>query len=157
MAQEEIQTYNKLCAKFLGYQVLHKKFQQLWSTSSNEYEFVWEEGEIVCDKEGDEVQIYPDADPLTDLADLPFDSNWNWIMEVVERIEKLKFIIDISSDSCLIQSSDGEYSESSNRMVNCSHQIYLTEVSKKEAVITAIYQFLTWYNETTTTNSTTGG
>ena len=67
---------------------------------------------------------------------LRFNSDWNWIMEVVEAIEKLGYEIDIFSNCVQICDTPDEN--------------YITEAAgktKKEAVVQAINQFLIWYNE----------
>jgi hypothetical protein len=67
---------------------------------------------------------------------LKFHSNWDWIMEVVEAIEKKGYEIDIFSNCVEICDTPDEN--------------YITEAvgkTKKEAVVQAINQFLIWYNE----------
>jgi hypothetical protein len=70
---------------------------------------------------------------------LKFHSDWNWIMEVVEAIEKKGYEIDIFSNCVEICDTPDEN--------------YITEAvgkTKKEAVVQAINQFLIWYNENNT-------
>lgn len=71
---------------------------------------------------------------------LKFHSDWNWIMEVVEAIEKLGYNrrVDIDSSHVLIQ-----YKE---------WYTLVQKDSKKEAVVQAINQFLIWYNENSSQN-----
>lgn len=75
------------------------------------------------------------------------DYDWNWIMEVVEAIEKLKYLVVIKSNFCQIQ-------ELGNRENNFNPKIIssLYSKSKQEAVIQAINQFLIWYNNENKTN-----
>lgn len=64
-----------------------------------------------------------------------FLNNWNWIMEMVEAIEKKRYEIDIFSNCVEICDTPDEN--------------YITESvgkTKKEAVVQAINQFLIWYN-----------
>jgi hypothetical protein len=82
---KEIIEGNKLIAEFIGYQILHKKYQYRSFNSSNESYFEESEGDIVCDKNGDEVNLYLDGDPLFDLSELPFHSSWDLLMPVVEK------------------------------------------------------------------------
>lgn len=89
MKEQEIIEGNKLIAEFMEYQILHKRFQyQSWN-SSNESYFSTDTGDIVCDKHGHEVNLYPDGDPLMELSELPFNSSWDWLMPVITKcIEK---------------------------------------------------------------------
>lgn len=77
---------NKIIAEFMGYKIENKKYQSLHFHSSNESDWVWEEGEIVT-LNGSEVSD-ESQEPYFSLEDLPFNSDWNWLMEVVEKIEK---------------------------------------------------------------------
>jgi hypothetical protein len=103
MNNKEIENYNRLCAEFLGWKNLN-------DDSFPEY----------IDKLGN---FYP-------LKELTFDSDWNWIMEVVDAIEKLGHTVDIWNNVCVIPHLKKSIGE-----------------SKKEAVVQAINQFLIWYNE----------
>ena len=125
MTPDEILDYNKRCAEFLGVDVNYST-------------------EVYKDSKST-LRQYIHNMPKSES--LKFHSDWNWIMEVVKAIEKLNFAVEINSDTCVIQSNDGEYSESSNCMVNCSYEEYSTHSSKKEAVVQAINQLLIWYNE----------
>jgi predicted phosphohydrolase len=65
---------------------------------------------------------------------LNFASDWNWIMEVVEKIEDIYRIqpIQIAGTRCLIHTN---------------HTFNVYRSSKKEAVVQAIWEFLNWYNK----------
>lgn len=114
MTQEEILEYNKLCAEFLGVDIHYS------------------------------VEVYKDSkSPLRQYIDnrpksepLLFHSDWNWIMEVVEAIEKLPGIkqFHIVDNSAYL-----------NGGLNVGS--FANESGKKEAVVQAINQFLIWYNE----------
>jgi hypothetical protein len=78
--------------------------------------------------------------------ELMFHSDWNWIMEVVEKIEHIKkYSIGIDSHpsygtSVLIQHAH----------INGVYDLVIKESThwnKKEAVVQSIWQFLNWYNE----------
>jgi hypothetical protein len=75
---------NKLIAEFLGYKIENKKYQSIEYHSSNESHWEWNEGEIVT-LNGNEV-CDSSQEPFYSLEDLPFDSDWNWLMEVVDKI-----------------------------------------------------------------------
>ena len=126
---------NTLLAEFVGYKLENKRFQSLEYHSSNESHWEWNEGEIVT-LNGNEVCDYS-QEPYFSLEDLPFDSDWNWLMEVVDKIESLcknrgveinsKFV-HIRVDNNLTISSGVH----SNRM---------------EAVYSACVKYVQWYNE----------
>lgn len=105
MTDKEIIEGNKLLAGFLGYQLIQKKYQYLNYNSSNESYWEWDEGNIVCDKNGNEVNFYND-EPLYSLEDIPFKS-WDVLMPVVEKIENLStniesYYTEITSNGCKI-------------------------------------------------------
>ena len=104
MTQEEIIQYNKRCAEFLGYTLRENDCYN-----------------------GDDKLVAKLS--FLQTADLKFHSDWNWIMEVVEAIEKLGHTVDIWNNVCVIPHLKKSIGE-----------------SKKEAVVEAINQFLIWYN-----------
>jgi hypothetical protein len=112
--KEEILEYNKKCADFRGWKDLN-------NDSFPEY----------IDKLGN---FYP-------LKELKFHSDWNWIMEVVEAIEKLRYLVVIQSNFCQIQEVGTKENSFSPRII-----AYQEALTKKEAVVQAINQFLIWYN-----------
>ena len=69
---------------------------------------------------------------------LKFDSDWNWIMGVLENIENIYGVSIIGSPTmphvCSIFLGNNEYKIGRGN-------------SKKEAVIRAIWEFLNWYNQ----------
>lgn len=80
---------------------------------------------------------------------LRFDSDWNWIMEVVEAIENIEikgqyiYSVQPRGATCEIKCSN-QYSLAFDVQMPC---IYEIAKSKKEAVVQAINQFLIWYNQ----------
>ena len=117
MTQEWIAQFNKKCAEFLGW----KPNKHNNGGSDDFY---------------DNPQIYS--------SDLKFHSDWNWIMEVVDRIENTK-TTDLSNAEPFV----------TIRLVGCDIKFYNKErlpiltnaKTKKEAVIQAIDQFIDWYNK----------
>lgn len=110
MNKQEILNYNKRCAEFLGAKV--------------------------TDLGGAQKAIYyPILGGSHYAHKLKFHSDWNWIMEVVEAIEKIKEVRDvcITTTGCVIFHKEKPFS---------SHGVY-----KKEAAIQAINQFLIWYED----------
>lgn len=68
----------------------------------------------------------------TGICHLKFHSDWNWIMEVVEAIEKKAWV---NIKGCA---------------VDISTIANLNAPTKKEAVVEAINQFLIWYEQNKT-------
>ena len=131
MKQEEILQYNKMCAEFLG-----------WEIVENEILTVPDDCKV-------KPQIYFPA-----YQNLLFHSDWNWIMEVVEAIEKLKLPspsiipirVQIEEKSCRI--FKGTWNDSKEGFISVvSYKGNKVQYSKKEAVINAINQFLIWYEQ----------
>lgn len=71
-----------------------------------------------------------------------FLNNWNWLMEVYDKLMKLPSLGDI------------KYPETGPLGIFTNIKYNIPD---KEKTVHAINQFLTWYNETVTTNSTTEG
>jgi len=103
-----------------------------------------------------EYEIHSNTYRYKDLitTTLQFHSDWNWIHEVIEAIEKL-FInygkysnIQRNSDSFAIQITSKE----TNKIIFYETCEYNMCENKKEAVVQAINQFLIWY-ETTRNNT----
>lgn len=98
-------------------------------------EFLGDEGmQKICSDNG---HHYPSID------EMKFDSDWNWIMEVIEAIEKLKYNVTIHFHPKLRIQSCSIYNEE-GKLVSMRES---NHISKKEAVVQAINQFLIWYNE----------
>ena len=106
------QEFNRLCAEFLGmkdYHLINENFEE---------GYAW----YYPDKNG-----YSDIDknPASGYYRLPkFHSDWNWIMEVVEKISNIPDGVGY----VFIRDLDGI-------------------MHKKQVVVEAIWQFLNWYNE----------
>lgn len=69
---------------------------------------------------------------------LLFHSDWNWLCLVVEKIEELKYPVDIFKKAVSIHLDNGE------PIVDLSGNNYNTKI---EAVHEAVYQFIVWYNK----------
>ena len=109
MKEFNLEEYNELCAQFLGYE-----------TSENEE----------CFK-------IPNKNGWINLS--IFHSDWNWIMEIVEKIETLfdGFVLfDIGDETCFVAITSVQNYKNSTTMA-----------TKKEAVVHAIWHFLNWYKE----------
>ena len=123
MTQEEILDYNKKCVELLGWRKTHPNIK-------NWHIYITPIGSISYDK-------------------MLFHSDWNWIMEVVEAIEKLKFRFEIwkLEDANLHRVDILKMGWDSTSVFDAKDGwSKLTYPSKKEAVVQAINQFLIWYN-----------
>lgn len=69
--------------------------------------------------------------------DLKFNSDWNWLMEVVEKIETLESIGIDFYKGCI-----DVYNEETNLI-----RINRKGLTKIEAVYNACLEFINWYNE----------
>lgn len=144
MSEEEIYKGNVLIAKFMGYQILNKKYQtQTWS-SSNESTWTWTEGEIVCDKNGKEVYD-EDKEPYYHLEDLPFYTSWDLIMTVIKEIQSqyetedsFGILIDISTTHIKISNDDFKYVDSKPQDSWICFDI--------KRVWKACVEYIKWYN-----------
>jgi hypothetical protein len=70
--------------------------------------------------------------------ELLFHSDWNWLMEVVEKIESLKFSILIGKNTCVIEQTYGKIA------LNLGVSKGKTKI---EAVYNACVEFIKWYNQ----------
>ena len=104
-------------------------------------EFLGDKGmQVICKSNG---HYYPSTN------EMKFDSDWNWIMEVVEKIESIYddfhgyFGVHMSSNGCVIQGTKLRTNPEN------PHYAYFNESimsSKKEAAVQVIWEFLNWYN-----------
>ena len=65
-----------------------------------------------------------------------FNSDWNWLMEVVENIENIKFKLPSQ-----------EYGQYKAMKIKDTLTMKYKESTKKEAVYNACVEFIKWYNE----------
>ena len=77
---------------------------------------------------------------IGELVDLQFHSDWNWLMEVVEKIESKGFDVFINTFVCRI-SDVGEDRFEDIETFNSA--------SKIQAVNSAVVEFIKWYNNQT--------
>lgn len=75
----------------------------------------------------------------TKEIDLAFHHDWNWLMEVVEKIESLDFNFNITSGDATALKNHGAIYQT---------LIYRIDGTKKiEAVYNTCVEFIKWYNE----------
>jgi hypothetical protein len=99
MKEFNLEEYNKMCAKFLGWEFQHGYYNP---DHLHEYSFKTTE-------------------------DLKFNSDWNWIMEVVDKIKTLP------------------YEEVESQKYDDLSHLFIT--SSKKRVVNLIWHFLNWYKE----------
>lgn len=131
MTLEQIKEGNKLIAEFMGYQILHKKYEYLNFNSSNESYWDITEGDIVCDENGNEVDAL-DNYPFYSLEDLPFHSSWDWLMPVVSKCSKTKGFYDTKFQTY------------------CKGALFFEDLdlySPIDDIYKAVVEFIKWYNE----------
>ncbi len=117
MKEFNLEEYNKLCAEFLEWVFQHGYYNP---NHLHEYSFETDES-------------------------LKFHSDWNWIMEVVEKIEQLGYRFNINN-------FDGNYAEIRSgscidEKISDSSDLDKEFISKKEAAVQSIWEFLNWYKE----------
>ena len=156
--------YNRMCAEFLGWEYFpESKSGNTWpdGTHNGEYNVfdIWVKNptekyrKLLChslyEYLGGE---YNDEIKKSDLFEdyvytLKYHSDWNCIMEVVDKINNPEtgIMVSIHAKSCLISDSGqrGQWN------LNLSRNIVrvIDAKDRKEAVVQAIWEFLNWYKE----------
>ena len=119
---------NKIIAEFMGL----NKTKMFFNLKSGNY--VKKETDD-CDIKVVDVYLKNNK-PITNFY---YHSDWNWLMEVVEKIESLGYWVEILGgmhNVCSIGLTN-----------NIESFIYLDSESKIEAVYNAVVEFIKWYNE----------
>ena len=130
MTQEEISEYNKMCAEFLG--IVKGYFKSEIDCPILEYQWMVVSANCTYEMQKEDF-------PLLNVYDyLKFHSDWNWIMEVVNKIEETN-IVDIFFMECRINERQGTIGPNNDVIVWCQGE------TKKAAVVQAINNFLIWY------------
>lgn len=109
-----IQENNKIIAEFLGYV----------NTTPTDKDFNIYEGEN---------KVLPNL--IETNFEKRFHTDWNWLMSVVEEIERLGFEVQIYKSTCMI------YKVGNNLSIGKDAE------TKIEAVYNACVEFIKWYNE----------
>lgn len=125
--------YNKLCAEFLGGEIFEEGDR--WKTrnwNNPNYRPFKVISSCPLTMWGTKEETYNRvlADVLASYGAWGcFDSDWNWIMEVVDKIEKTYAWVSIKG--CLVTTVE----------------IDVNAPTKKEAVVKAIWEFLNWHKK----------
>ena len=81
-------------------------------------------------------QSFASNNPYPQDRHLNFHTSWNWLMEVVERIEALGYSVQPLFNSCYIAKKEGY-----------TYKIKVEQQDKKiDAVYNACVEFIKWYN-----------
>ena len=123
MTQEEILEYNKRCADFLGWKL----------------------------ENGTTCLYFHDKRPIGqtwDYKDMRYHSDWNWIMEVLQKITSTGYnweLIDFNGTA-----EEEEFMRCSIFNLDITKPLYKfksTSSDAKKAVVETINQFLIWHEE----------
>ena len=77
-----------------------------------------------------------DGNDIISVDDLKYHTDWNWLMQVIDKIEKeYRFSILISWQHCVIESN------------SCEFRIEKDSDTKLKATYNAVVEFIKWYNE----------
>jgi hypothetical protein len=153
--------YNKMCAEFLGWELHLAKTALNWQDGTfmdwdDEEEF-WIENpteefkqfRIVCHPE--EVGLGYDFKLFKSYhyeSGLKFDSDWNWIMEVLEKITKIGWNWELIDFNGTVKEEKCFKCSIFNLEFNTPFNKFSFESSNsKEAIVHTIRYFLNWYKE----------
>ena len=139
MTQDEILQYNKRCALFLG--AIYSEAAEAWGFGN---------AKNIGSKMFQGVMYHNVIEAERFEKELKFHSDWNWMMEVVEAIEKLIFNVRITIACVTIENAFDNNSNLSP--IYKFHSIQGEFQTKKEAVVQAINQFLIWYEQSMKTS-----
>jgi hypothetical protein len=93
---------------------------------------------------------------IGELKELKFNTDWNWLMQVVEKIENLKTPI-VNNSNLIGKNEDYEVHIQGKHVKIYAHGEVTKEIvdlrssesnSKIEAVYNACVEFVKWYNQT---------
>jgi len=85
---------------------------------------------------------------LSDSEQAQFHTNWNWIHEVIEAIEKLPYLnVYFNKTSLGKHTIEISYETPSYKHQQNNKTIFVESINKKEAVVQAIDRFLIWYEK----------
>lgn len=135
MTQQEILEYQTMCALLLGWKETTDEFKIKWVGCKTKERLDKIDKKYIPFLEKDGNVIFHD------FCAMDFTKDWNWIMEVVKAIEKLKYLVVIQSNFCQIQEIGTKENNFTPYIISSVYG-----VTKEEAVIYAINKFLIWYS-----------
>lgn len=125
MKINEITQNNKLIAEFMGLSKQHLDSDNKYPVYENPYTGEYQES-----------------------IELSYEESWDWLMSVVEKIERLSFNVEIKSINQHVNSKD-----QINQFCNISHKykdslhFSRLNVSKIQSVYQTVIEFIEWHNE----------
>lgn len=139
MTQKWIDRYNKKCAEFLFPELVDVDDAEIWGINTLLIESNQSKYEILNNRRSN----------IFMSIDLKFRSDWNWIMEVVDKIESLEDKQFYMEWIWLNKTNVGLYQRETNSGSTLWEYIarFSDSKTKKQAVIQAIDQFIDWYNK----------
>jgi len=111
---------NKIIAEFMGV------FDKILSTGNIHS---WSDAPFYYTTEDSKEKV---MDNISKYA--KYQSDWNWLMEVVEKIESLEVVVEIRENVCYIETSPNNYYSE-------------LEDTKLQATYRAVVEFIKWYNK----------
>lgn len=82
---------------------------------------------------------------VNDILDMEFNSDWNMLMKVIDKIESIKhqkygrFTVDIENDCCKISATNRTKETTYNKT-------YCVSGNKLKSAYNAVIMFIEWYN-----------
>ena len=135
MIQEKIHEFNKRCALFLDGT----------DNTFNHYFFPMENDEVNLSFDiFDETLFSNNGGSTWKIKDLKFHSDWNWIMKVVEKIQKTNLVVIINKYCRIHETTKTTFNDI---IAVKGVKIFSEVISTKEAVIQTINEFLIFYYE----------
>ncbi len=128
---------NKLLADFLGH---NKTGNDVTWTSPN-----YLNGKIWVDEHFFDGTEEYNGRRQTEISELKFHKDWNWLMLVVEKIESLRFKVNMFGFNEDLKTYYISIHNSENGTVSIINEVGLSRI---EAVYNACVEFIKWYNET---------
>lgn len=136
--KEETEEWNRLIAEFMGWKLIIPKYKG-WKSIFNKYD-----RPVYWIKKGVRVYI---------PKHMEFHSSWDWLMQVVEKIESIHskhhgyFGVHISSNSCSIQGTNLHLSLKDPKYgyvyTSDTEAIFST---KLQSTFYNVVAFIKWYN-----------
>lgn len=136
---------NKLIAEFMGFK---KAFVRNTKGISYDYDLpdnfeLIKETETTIEGEWCEILLEQD---YCMIKDLKFHNDWNWLMQVVEKIENSKYVDEFVIKKCSVFGLNVLITPISYDTFNFFH-CTLKDETKIQTVYNACVEFIKWYNE----------
>ena len=130
MTPQEILEGNKLLAEFMGYE-----------KSSEDKDFIFykhPDGKGIVIQSQHDCKVFHTHE-LMEIKGFIFHRSWDWLMEVVRKIELIGYTVSVSKNRCRISNF--------KNIANVGLTINTSEDNKIKAVWYACVEFIKWYNQ----------